>query len=117
VRFIQGDCRSESVRGELEAALEGRAVDLVLSDMAPNISGIAAMDQARSRELVELAADLAIRLLAPNGILLVKVFQGAELPGLRADLSARFRTVALRKPRASRAESSELYLLARGPGV
>ncbi len=113
--FLQGDVREPAVEGALAALLEGGRADLVLSDMAPNISGIAAADQARSVALAELAVDFALRHLKPQGALLVKVFQGAGFPELLAAMRRSFRSVAVRKPKASRDRSSEVYLLARGP--
>lgn len=113
--FLRGDFREPAVERELAALLEGGRADLVLSDTAPNISGIAAADQARSVALAELAVDFALRHLKPQGALLVKVFQGAGFPELLAAMRRSFRSVAVRKPRASRDRSSETYLLARGP--
>jgi 23S rRNA (uridine2552-2'-O)-methyltransferase len=114
VTFIQGDFREDEALQAVEIALGGRLVDLVLSDMAPNISGIAATDQARSAHLVELAVDFARTHLKPGGALLVKVFHGAGMDELRRIMSQAFDSVVVRKPRASRDRSSEFYLLARG---
>jgi 23S rRNA (uridine2552-2'-O)-methyltransferase len=106
VEFQKGDFR--------EIAFEGRA-DVVLSDMSPNISGIRDADQARAAELVLDAAALAREKLAPGGTFLVKVFQGGRFPTLLDDMKRNFRTVTVSKPGASRSESRETYLLARGP--
>ena len=105
VEFQKGDFR--------EIAFEGRA-DVVLSDMSPNISGIRDADQARAAELVLDAAALARKKLTPSGAFLVKVFQGDRFPTLLADMKRIFRTVVVSKPGASRSESRETYLFARG---
>jgi 23S rRNA (uridine2552-2'-O)-methyltransferase len=94
--------------------LKGQAVDLVLSDMAPNISGIASADQAGAIYLAELALDFAGQTLKRGGSLLIKTFQGAGFPELRKRMMERFEHVLSRKPRASRAESREIYLLGKG---
>jgi 23S rRNA (uridine2552-2'-O)-methyltransferase len=114
VTFIRGDFTDEAVLHQVEAALGGEPVDLVLSDMSPNLSGIAATDQARSLHLCELALDLALAHLKPEGSLLVKAFQGAGFPAFLQRLRAGFARVASRKPGASRSRSREMYLLARG---
>lgn len=114
VTVIQGDFQDSAVLHELEAALEGRPVDLVLSDMAPNISGIGAADQARSIGLCELALDFAVQHLKPGGNFLVKVFQGAGFDEYRRAMQAAFRSVVVRKPAASRDRSTEVYLLGLG---
>jgi 23S rRNA (uridine2552-2'-O)-methyltransferase len=113
VDFIQGDFREEAVLKQLETALAGRQVDLVLSDMAPNMTGIAATDSAQVMYLAELTLDFARQHLKPNGDLLVKVFQGAGFMELRQAMQASFGSLATRKPAASRDRSAELYLLAR----
>lgn len=113
VVFLQGDFRDDAVLAQFEALLEGRKADLVLSDMAPNISGIASMDQARAVNLAELALEFARGRLAPGGAFLVKTFQGAGYPDFRAQMMETFRTVASRKPAASRDRSSEQFLLGR----
>jgi 23S rRNA (uridine2552-2'-O)-methyltransferase len=113
VTFIQGDFTTEPALAALERALGGAAVDVVLSDMAPNLSGIAATDQARSLALCELAVAFALAHLKPGGALLMKGFQGAGFPELLAQMRREFATVASRKPDASRERSSEMYLLAR----
>jgi 23S rRNA (uridine2552-2'-O)-methyltransferase len=115
VAFIRGDFTADAVLRELERALTGARVDLVLSDMSPNLSGVAASDQARSVHLCELALDFALAHLKPGGSLLVKAFQGAGFPAFLERLRASFERVASRKPDASRSRSSEMYLLARGP--
>ena len=112
--FIQGDFREESVEAELEKRLEGARVDVVLSDMAPNLSGIAAADAARSLHLGELALDFAVKHLKADGVFLVKAFHGSGYSQFVERLKRSFRTVAVRKPAASRESSSEVYLLARG---
>ena len=114
VTFIQGDFGSRKGLAAVEAALEGRRVDLVLSDMAPNMTGIAVTDQARSMELAELARDFALLHLQPEGSLLIKIFQGAGYDEYLLSLRRAFRKVVVRKPDASRGESAEQYLLARG---
>ncbi|MFO1408708.1 MAG: 23S rRNA (uridine(2552)-2'-O)-methyltransferase RlmE [Steroidobacteraceae bacterium] len=114
VEFIQGDFTEDAVLERLEAALGGAKVDLVMSDMAPNMMGIADVDHDRSMHLVDLAVDFAARRLRPGGDLLMKVFQGREFLPLVARLRKSFETVKLRKPPASRARSSEVYVLARG---
>jgi 23S rRNA (uridine2552-2'-O)-methyltransferase len=114
VRFVQGDFHEQSVFDAIVAALDGRPVDLVISDMAPNMSGTRAVDQPRAIYLCELALDLAERVLRPGGDFLAKVFQGEGSDAFRARLRERFRQVQVRKPDASRARSSEVYLLGRG---
>jgi 23S rRNA (uridine2552-2'-O)-methyltransferase len=113
VEFIQGDFREDAVLERLKSALAGRQVDLVLSDMAPNMTGIAATDSAQVLYLAELTLDFAREHLKPGGDLLVKVFQGAGFMELRQAMQAEFATLATRKPAASRDRSAELYLLAR----
>jgi 23S rRNA (uridine2552-2'-O)-methyltransferase len=113
VTFIQGDFRDVAVLEQLEARLAGRKVDLVLSDMAPNMSGIDSVDQPRAMDLAELALDFAVGHLKPGGALLLKLFQGAGFQELVQVARRRFVTVRMRKPEASRARSAEVYLLAR----
>ena len=113
VTLIQGDFREEAVLKRLEDALAGQRIDLVVSDMAPNISGVRATDQARSVHLCELALEFARAHLNPDGAFLVKVFQGAGYPGFLAAMRGAFVTVASRKPGASRGRSSEMYLLGK----
>jgi 23S rRNA (uridine2552-2'-O)-methyltransferase len=114
VEFVRGDFREAPVLAEVERALDGRKADLVLSDMAPNLSGIAATDQARAMELAELALDFAMKHLKPQGNLLVKAFQGAGFEALLKALRGCFTAVAVRKPGASRDRSSEVYLVGKG---
>jgi 23S rRNA (uridine2552-2'-O)-methyltransferase len=113
VEFIQGDFREEAVLADLRARLNGRPVDLVLSDIAPNISGISASDQARSMHLAELVLDFARQTLREGGDLLTKVFQGEGFDDYLKQLRKSFEKVQIRKPEASRDRSRELYLLAR----
>ena len=114
VEFIQGDFTEQEVLDRLESALGGDRVDLVMSDMAPNMMGISDVDHDRSMYLVDLAVEFASKALRPGGDLLMKVFQGREFQPLLARLRKEFDTVKLRKPSASRARSSEVYVLARG---
>ena len=114
VRFVQGDFGDDAVLAEVEKLLDGRAVDLVLSDMAPNMSGVASVDQARSIGLAELALYFAANHLKPQGNFLVKVFQGSGFETLVADIRRRFVEVMIRKPEASRSRSNEVYLVAKG---
>lgn len=113
VEFIQGDFREEEALHKLEQSLAGRPVDLVLSDMAPNMSGIAVSDDARVMYLAELALDFSRRHLKPGGDMLVKVFQGAGFMELRKEIMGEFGNLQVRKPAASRDRSAETYLLAR----
>lgn len=114
VEFVQGDFRDDPVLERLLALLRGREIDLVMSDIAPNISGMDAVDQPRAMYLAELAVDFADSVLRPGGDLLVKLFQGEGFDALLKDLRGRYETVVMRKPRASRARSREVYALARG---
>jgi len=114
VRFVQGDFAEESTLARFEQLLAGEKLDLVVSDMAPNISGVGASDQARSLHLAELSLEFAVGWLKPGGDLVVKVFQGAGLREFQGQLAARFERVAVRKPQASRGRSREVYLVARG---
>ena len=113
--FIRGDFCAPAGLAALEAALAGSQADAVLSDMAPNLSGIAITDQARCMTLAELARDFALSHLKPGGAFLVKVFQGAGYDEFLKSLRRGFVKAVVRKPDASRGESAELYLLARGP--
>ena len=113
VDFIEGDFREAAVLERLLNALNGRPADLVISDMAPNTSGIKAVDQPRGMYLAELALDFARRCLRPGGDFLTKAFQGEGFDPFLRELRAAFATVAIRKPKASRARSAEQYLLAR----
>ena len=114
VTFVRGDLRDHVVIAELERALGAEKADLVLSDIAPNISGIAVTDQARMLELAELALDFAQKHLKPQGNFLVKAFQGASFEEFLKKLRSGFTAVAVRKPEASRGRSTELYLVAKG---
>jgi len=114
VRLIQGDFREEPVLAALESALAGAPVDLVLSDMAPNLSGVNSADQARSIHLAELALEFAEKHLQPAGNLLVKVFQGEGYTEFHRAMRTAFAQVAVRKPKASRDRSREVYLLGKG---
>ncbi len=113
VTFIQGDFREQTVLDQLLVILEGVRVDLVISDMAPNISGIKAVDQPSGMLLAELALDLARHCLKSKGDLLLKAFQGEGFDALLKDLRQNFGSVVVRKPRCSRSRSPEVYLLAR----
>ncbi|MEZ5532871.1 MAG: 23S rRNA (uridine(2552)-2'-O)-methyltransferase RlmE [Steroidobacteraceae bacterium] len=113
VEFLQGDFRDEAVFARLLELVPGRGVDVVLSDIAPNMSGTDAIDQPRSMYLCELALDMADRVLKPGGSALIKTFQGAGFQELVAAARRRFGKVRFAKPAASRARSPELYLLAR----
>jgi 23S rRNA (uridine2552-2'-O)-methyltransferase len=114
VEFIQGDFTEDEPLAELERALQGRKVDLVLSDMAPNMSGMAAIDQAKAMYLAELALEFVREHLRPGGSFLIKLFQGADFDDYVRAVRSLFETVAARKPKASRPRSREVYLLARG---
>ena len=114
VTVIRGDFQEQQTLDEVEHALNGEAVDLVLSDMAPNISGIASADQARAMGLAELALEFAVKHLKPHGNFLVKTFHGAGYDGLVNTLRRSFQQVYTRKPDASRSRSSEVYLLGKG---
>lgn len=114
VDFIQGDFREDAVLAELVARLGGHQIDLVISDIAPNMSGNRSTDQARSHYLVELALMFAQDHLRPGGSFLVKVFQGSEFNAFLSEMRDTFSEVLSRKPKASRDRSSEIYLLGRG---
>lgn len=114
VVFIEGDFRDEAVLTRLEAVLGDHAIDLVMSDMAPNISGMGAVDQPRAMYLVELAVDFARQHLRAGGTFVAKVFQGEGFDALVQDLRRDFGRVAVRKPKASRPRSREVYLVATG---
>lgn len=113
VDFIQGDFREDDVLHQLEEHLAGRRVGLVLSDMAPNMSGVNLVDQARVMHLAELGLEFSKAHLKPDGAFLVKVFQGSDYEAFLKAMRATFVTVAVRKPQASRDRSAELYLLGR----
>jgi len=114
VAFMQGDFHDEVFVAEFEALLGERSVDLVMSDIAPNISGIPTSDQARSIYLAELALDFACQHLASTGKFVVKVFQGQGFDEFRKAMEAAFKSVLVRKPQASRGRSSEVYLIGAG---
>ncbi len=114
VEFIQGDFRDQEVLDALLAATKGAEIDLVMSDMAPNISGMEAVDIPRSMYLVELAVELADRVQGEGGSLLCKAFQGEGFEEVLADLRGKYSKVLIRKPKASRPRSREVYLLAKG---
>lgn len=114
VAVLRGDVREPQARAAAREALGG-AADLVLCDLSPNLSGIPGVDQARAAELTGLAVELACEVLKPTGALVVKVFQGEAFDEIRALARTAFQTVSVRKPGASRGESRETYLLARGP--
>lgn len=120
VSFIQGDFREDAVIAQLEQALEGipmpengRRVDLVISDMAPNLSGVAIADAARMQHVIELALDFAQKHLKPSGALLVKAFHGSGYSQIVQAFKQQFVTVAPRKPKASRDKSAETFILGR----
>lgn len=113
VDFLQGDFREESVMNELLTRMNGASADLVLSDMAPNMSGVGAVDVTRAIYLCELALDLAVQVLRPGGNFLVKLFQGEGSDAYIKDVRSHFASVAVKKPDASRDRSREVYLLAR----
>lgn len=114
VRFLQGDFRDDAVMAQLEQLLAGQPVDLVLSDMAPNLSGIPASDAARMSLLIELALEFSLRHLRPDGALLVKAFHGSGYSQLVALFKQHFRVVKPVKPKASRDKSAETFLLGLG---
>ena len=114
VIYIQGDFREDEVLAQLEAALQGRVVDVVVSDMAPNLSGIASSDAARVAHLIELAVDFAQKHLKDDGALVVKLFHGSGYNELVALFKSTFRVVKPFKPKASRDRSSETFLVGVG---
>jgi 23S rRNA (uridine2552-2'-O)-methyltransferase len=114
VDFIQGDFREQAVADQLAQLLGGQKLDLVLSDMAPNLSGIAAADAARIEDIVDLAIDFACQHLKPSGCLLVKCFNGSGYNQILEQFRQVFRVVSSKKPKASRDRSSEIFLLGRG---
>jgi len=114
VDFIQGDFREDSVLETLYKVLDNAPVGLVMSDMAPNISGNKAIDQPRSIYLAELALDMAITRLSHQGTFLIKMFQGIGFDEFKRELTKYFSQVMIRKPKASRARSKEVYILAKG---
>ena len=114
VEFIEGDFREDAVGQQLHDLLDGRPVDMVVSDMAPNLSGIAASDSARMAHLVELAIDFSVRHLRPDGALVAKVFHGSGYSQLVEQFKKTFRVVKPIKPKASRDKSSETFLVGLG---
>jgi 23S rRNA (uridine2552-2'-O)-methyltransferase len=117
VEFIQGDFTEDEPLKALEAALDGQTVDLVLSDMAPNMSGMATIDQPKAMYLAELALEFVRAHLKPGGDYVVKLFQGTDFDGYVREVRSLFSKVQVRKPKASRPRSREVYLLARGRQV
>ncbi|MBI5450063.1 MAG: 23S rRNA (uridine(2552)-2'-O)-methyltransferase RlmE [Gammaproteobacteria bacterium] len=113
VEFIHGDFREQQIYDRIVAALPGGHADLVISDMAPNISGMGIVDQPRAMYLVELALDMARNVLGPEGAMLVKVFQGSGSEEFLKAMRASFNKVVIRKPKASRPRSREVYMLGR----
>ena len=114
VEFIQGDFREDDVLQKLLDAMSNQKADLVISDMAPNISGVDAIDQPASMYLVELALDLARQILKPGSHFVVKVFQGAGFDDYKKDVKSSFKVLKVRKPKASRARSREVYIFGQG---
>jgi 23S rRNA (uridine2552-2'-O)-methyltransferase len=114
VVFIEGDFTEDAVLRQILAALQGKKADLVISDMAPNMSGVPAVDQPRAIYLVELALDMARQVLLPGGAFVTKVFHGEGFDQVFAQAKGSFAKVLTRKPRASRPRSSEVYLVAKG---
>ena len=114
VEFIQGDFREDEVLEELKKRLCGEKLDLVVSDMAPNLSGVAAADSARIEHVCELAIDFSLNHLKPNGALIMKIFHGSSYSSVVHQMKQVFKTVSPRKPKASRDKSRETFLLARG---
>lgn len=114
VTFIQGDFTEQAVLDALLAELAGKPLDLVISDMAPNISGIGISDQARAIYFAELSLEFAEKALRRGGNLLLKTFQGEGFPAFQAEMRRRFQTLVTRKPKASRPKSREIYLLGKG---
>lgn len=117
VSFIHGDCREPVVLAAIRREIGEQSVDLVMSDMAPNITGIRSMDVARSLELAEVATELAREFLRSGGSLILKLFQHAETDRYAASLRDSYSQVLRRRPRASRTRSTEFYVLARGFGI
>ncbi|MBV0932840.1 23S rRNA (uridine(2552)-2'-O)-methyltransferase RlmE [Marinobacterium weihaiense] len=114
VAFIQGDFTEESVFEEIMGVIDERPVDVVISDMAPNLSGVAAADQAGSIYLIELALDMAQQVLKPKGSFVAKAFQGEGYEEFVKQVREHFDTVLIRKPEASRARSREVYVVGKG---
>jgi 23S rRNA (uridine2552-2'-O)-methyltransferase len=114
VQFVQGDFADPEVFSRLMRCLDGDLADLVISDMAPNMSGMRAVDQPRAMHLVELAADFAFQVLRPGGVFVSKVFHGEGFDQLLKDLQPKFAKVSAKKPQASRDRSREVYWVAKG---
>ncbi len=114
VEFIQGDFTETAVLDLLRKQLSAKSVDLVISDLAPNITGVPSVDQARCMIVAELALDFAHEVLKPDGMLLLKIFQGAGFQEFHRRMQTCFAKLVTRKPQASRTESSEIYLLGKG---
>ena len=114
VEFIEGDFREDDVLAELSERLAGAKVDLVLSDMAPNLSGVSSADSARIQHVCDLAVDFAVNHLKPDGALIVKAFHGSGFSQIVENFKRHFRRVVERKPKASRDKSSETFLVGRG---
>ena len=114
VHFIQGDFRAEAVLEQLQEAVQGRPLDVVISDMAPNLSGIGSMDAARIAHLIELAVDFSVNHLKPDGALVVKLFHGSGYAELVKLFKDTFKVVKPLKPKASRDKSSETFLVGVG---
>ncbi|MGS2723723.1 23S rRNA (uridine(2552)-2'-O)-methyltransferase RlmE [Porticoccus sp. GXU_MW_L64] len=114
VQFVQGDFTEDEVFERIMAVVDDLPVDLVISDMAPNMSGMKAVDQPRAMYLVELALDMADRVLKPGGAFVAKVFQGEGFDSWLQDVRQRYKRVVTRKPDASRARSREVYIVAQG---
>lgn len=114
VDFIQGDFREDKVFEQLNEILDGAPIDMVLSDMAPNLSGNKAIDQPSAMYLCELALETAVAVLVDGGTFLVKVFQGTGFDEYKKQVASSFDKVLIRKPKSSRARSNEVYILAKG---
>jgi 23S rRNA (uridine2552-2'-O)-methyltransferase len=113
VEFIEGDFSEDAVIADLEQRLQGKPVDIVLCDIAPNLSGNESIDMPRSMYLAELALDFALKVLSREGVFLIKLFQGEGFDALLAEMKKRFQKTMIRKPKASRSRSREVYILAR----
>jgi 23S rRNA (uridine2552-2'-O)-methyltransferase len=114
VTFVREDVHAPRLQAAVSEALSGQLADLVLSDMAPNLTGVRSVDETRSQELVVASVGCARRMLKPGGCLLVKVFHGSGLDAVMREMREVFQTVTVRKPPASRSRSSEVYVLCRG---
>lgn len=114
VVFIQGDFTEDAVLEKILEAVGSNKVDLVISDMAPNISGVSAVDQPKAMHLADLALDFSKQVLSPSGAFVTKVFQGEGIEAYRSDIKQSFTRLIARKPAASRARSKELYLIGKG---